>query len=155
MLNRIQFEGLVMNLWRYGGHQYARLLHRPDPGQNERDILMTVRFKQHTPLDVRRGDLLRVWGFLDNRPMDGNPSGRGNGNPSTLRQAQGSGRGSGESYVAEVVTDGIVLLGRDQLPHQKARGRSSPKVTADTGDSDNTGGTTVVEPEGEAEERRS
>jgi len=141
MLNRIQFEGLVMNLWRYGGHQYARLLHRPDPGQNERDILMTVRFKQHTPLDIRRGDLLRVWGFLDNRPMDGNPSGRGNGN--------------GESYVAEVVTDGIVLLGRDQLPHQKARGRSSPKVTADTGDSDSTGGSTVVEPEGEAEERRS
>ena len=112
MLNRIQFEGIVLNLWRYGGMQYARMLHRPDPGQNERDILMTARFNQHAPLDIQRGDLLRVWGFLDNRPMSS-----GNSN-------------NGDSYVAEIVTDSIVRLGRNQLP--RGRGRRGSRVTKTT-----------------------
>lgn len=132
MLNRIQFEGIVMNLWRYGGTHFARLVHRPDPGQNERDILMTVRFNQHTPLDIRKGDLLRVWGFLDNRPMDDNGS-------------------NGDSYVAEIVTDGIVTLARDQLPGQKTASRRSSKATVDTGGSNSSDGTAVAAPEGETD----
>jgi hypothetical protein len=128
MLNRIQFEGIILNLWRYGGTRYARMLHRPDAGQNERDILMTARFQQHAPLDIRRGDLLRVWGFLDNRPM-GNDSGN-------------------DSYVAEIVTDGIIRLGRNQLPG----GRGSSKATADTENTEGAGDVVVAEQEGETVE---
>ena len=131
MLNRIQFEGIVLNLWRYGGMQYARMLHRPDPGQNERDILMTARFNQHAPLDIQRGDLLRVWGFLDNRPMSS-----GNSN-------------NGDSYVAEIVTDSIVRLGRNQLP--KGR-RKQPRTTTNTGDNEGTDSTAITEETAEAAE---
>ena len=130
MLNRIQFEGIVLNLWRYGGMQYARMLHRPDPGQNERDILMTARFNQHAPLDIQRGDLLRVWGFLDNRPMSS-----GNSN-------------NGDSYVAEIVTDSIVRLGRNQLPKSKRRSRT----TANTGDNEAADSTAITEETAEAVE---
>jgi len=131
MLNRIQFEGIVLNLWRYGGMQYARMLHRPDPGQNERDILMTARFNQHAPLDIQRGDLLRVWGFLDNRPMSS-----GNSN-------------NGDSYVAEIVTDSIVRLGRNQLPRGR---RKQPRTTANTGDNEGADSTAIAEETAEAVE---
>ena len=135
MLNRIQFEGIILNLWRYGGMQYARMLHRPDPGQNERDILMTARFNQHAPLDIQRGDLLRVWGFLDNRPMSS-----GNSN-------------NGDSYVAEIVTDSIVRLGRNQLPRGRGRRGSRVTKTTSTKGKEGAGGdVAVTEQEGETAE---
>jgi hypothetical protein len=143
MLNRVQFEGIVLKTWRYGGVPFARLLHRPDPGQNEQDILMTARFNHHAPLDVRKGDLLRVWGFLDNRPMNSSPS-------SALRRGsgQGSGQSGGNSYVAEIVTEGIVRLGRNQL----SKSRRASNNTANTENDEGSDSTAVSEEEAEAVE---
>ena len=105
MLNRIQFEGIALKTWAYGQDQFIRLLHRPDPGQNDSDILMTVKLPAAMPLDVKRGDLLRMHGYLDNRKVDGD-----NGN---------------ENYIAEIIPDSFIRLGRGRL------NRGNPSASAE------------------------
>ena len=112
MLNRIQFEGIALKTWTYGQDQFIRLLHRPDPGQNDSDILMTVKLPAAMPLDVKRGDLLRMHGYLDNRKVAGD-----NGN---------------ENYIAEIIPDSFIRLGRGKLNRSKPP--SSTKEKEEKGD---------------------
>ncbi len=77
MINLVIFEGIVVNSWKFGNDQFARLASYRDPAQPPKRIdesrdepdYVNIRFTnaaQQMP-EIQRGTLLRVEGLLQSR----------------------------------------------------------------------------------------
>ena len=107
MLNRMQIEGIVLKTWYYVGIPFAQLINRPDPGQGEKEMVFIARLPHVAPIEVKAGDLLRMYGRFFNRPKDGC-----------------------DEFIGEIHAEQVVCVARNKLRHKRKRQREKQQAAA-------------------------